>query len=477
MKGKIFKRLASAMLGLMVAFAAIGVNTAFAGGDVNIDDTKLELNAYNFIDTGIAKDDRVSFSLAMTIKPKNAADNGKTVSVDGVKLCFTEKSNLFTADGTFVPTFLSSGDLGRCVAQCNTNATGYKSEALLIFCDENGTPVSRVLTIGKTYYLGDYWTKWYAQVNDKEKVEISFPSDLNVIQMGSDDSDEMDNDAEFTFYACDHSDKPIYTPIDENRHRKVCSRPGCNFAVEDSHNFSGAQVIAATDDTLGSQYTICSDCFYINHTKVNRKAGTTPKYMSDGKGGKMNISAYSGLNKASVKGVIVQDPLGELGGQKMVLKATEATADSPVRKNIASKISADDMVCTFTIEVNDKIVKSDDIKDSLRILYPVPAGMAPSVFAQFLEDIGVTGEFDPQSEKINDIEYIAVWSKTVGPYVLPNGAAAAAGTNGANKTTTTSTSGKSAKTGDAAGMVCLAASGLLVVAGLYMELMKKKKNA
>lgn len=479
MKGKIFKRVASAMLGLMVAFAAIGVNTGFAVDEVDIKDTKLEINVYDFNDDGIAQDDIVRFSMDMTIKPVNAADNGKTVFVDTIAFEFTEAKNLFKSDGAFKPQFMSAGEIGQCLPDSSTGgATSYESNfGIGLSGDNSGKKVKKAFTVGQTYKLGIVGTQWHQAVSDKDKVEIKFKKDK--VKILCDDSSgqpvgsaDMDNDAKFTEHACDHSDKQNFTPVDENDHKKECPRHGCSFSVIEPHNFSGAQVIAATDDTLGSQYTICSDCFYAKHTKVNRKAGTTPRHLTDGKGGKMNISACTDVRKVSVniKGynVIVQDALKEFDGKKLELIATEAPVDSPVRKNIASKISADGIVCTLALNADGAAVKSGDIKDSLRVLYQVPEGTDPSNYAQLLKDVGVKGDFDPQPEKINDKDYIVVWSKTVGPYVLPNGAS---GAKDPKK------KGTQTKTGDAAGMVCLAASGLLVVAGLYMELMKKKKNA
>lgn len=477
MKGKILKRVASAMLGLMVAFAAIGVNTGFAVGEVDIKDTKLEINVYDFNDDGIAQNDWVRFSMDMTIKPVNAADNGKTVFVDMIAFEFTEANNLFKADGVFKPQFMGFDEIGRYIAGSSTGSSSHESAfGIGLSGDNSGNQVKKAFTVGQTYKLGIVGTQWYQAVSDKDKVEIKFKKDKVKIMCGNDESADMDNDAKFTEHACDHSDKQNFTPVDENDHKKACPRAGCSYSIIEPHNFSGAQVIAATDDTLGSQYTICSDCLYAKHAKVNRKAGTTPRYLTDGKGGKMNISACTDVRKVSVniKGynVIVQDALKEFDGKKLELIATEAPVDSPVRKNIASKISADGIVCTLALNADGAAVKSGDIKDSLRVLYEVPEGTDPSNYAQLLKDVGVKGEFDPQPEKINDKDYIVVWSKTVGPYVLPNGAAPAE-----KKKEDPKKKGTQTKTGDAAGMVCLAASGLLVVAGLYMELMKKKKNA
>lgn len=475
MKRKIFKRVASAMLGLMVAVAAIEVNPAFAVGEVDIDKTKLEINVYNFYNDDITANSPVHFAVDMTIRPVNAADNGKTVFLDSIGLALKEENNLFEAGGVYLPQFVSAGEIGQYVVMTKTDPNTYESSfAIGLSGDNSGRMVKKAFTVGQTYKLGVFGTVWHAAVTDKRQVKIKVAKkDFKIGESQSgDESADMDNDAEFTFNACDHSDKQNFTPVDENDHKKACPRAGCSYSIIEPHNFSGAQVIAATDDTLGSQYTICSDCLYAKHAKVNRKAGTTPRYLTDGKGGKMNISACTDVRKVSAnfKGynVIVQDALKEFDGKKMELIATEVPVDSPVRKNIASKISADGIVCTLALNADGAAVKSGDIKDSLRVLYEVPEGTDPSNYAQLLKDVGVKGEFDPQPEKINDKDYIVVWSKTVGPYVLPNGAS---GAKDPKK------KGTQTKTGDAAGMVCLAASGLLVVAGLYMELMKKKKNA
>ncbi len=272
---------------------------------------------------------------------------------------------------------------------------------------------------------------------------------------------------------CAHAtdDKVTYTDINAETHTLVCEE--CDTQVVQKHEAKGSEKIAEADaNKLGGEWQKCK-CGLEIYKNLTRQAGTTPRFMPNGT---TAISGYQGLNfvVVDINGykVMVQDALNEFGGKKMTLTATEAAADSAVRKNIESKISKDGKVYTFALTANGTAVKSEDIKDSIRVLYQLPGGIAFGEYVNLLKDAGVTGDFAPEVEKVNDKEYVVVCTKTVGPYVLPNGV-----TTTAENKSTTSTSGKSAKTGDATGMVCLAASGLMIVAGLYMELMKKKKNA
>ncbi len=92
-------------------------------------------------------------------------------------------------------------------------------------------------------------------------------------------------------------------------------------------------------------------------------------------------------------------------------------------------------------------------------------------FVELYKKFGGQGSVIPREFKYNGKRYICAWESGINPYFVPTSVAAEKKKEDPKK------KGTQTKTGDAAGMVCLAASGLLVVAGLYMELMKKKKNA
>ncbi len=89
MKGKIFKRVASAMLGLMVAFAAIGVNTAFAEGDPTIADTKPKIIVTNYQNDGAEAESLVHCDVILVLTADNDKFNGKEVEFDSVKYKLT----------------------------------------------------------------------------------------------------------------------------------------------------------------------------------------------------------------------------------------------------------------------------------------------------------------------------------------------------------------------------------------------------
>lgn len=470
MKGKIFKRVASAMLGLMVAFAAIGVNTAFAE-DVAIGAVTATPRLTNFHNDGIAAGDKCYFDVYINFVPINEEDKGKTVKV--TELAFnilTDKTKIDCKDLTktaFTRAYQTDFD-GSVVVNETNQTIGYA------YRKNPTTSETMDFIVGQDTFLGTM-TATLLDAPTDNKCTFAIDNDtagkLVIKNVGTESKY-----GKFTLTAqfCAHDNKDAtYTGINAKTHTLNC--PDCNQAIVQNHDFTvgNEQTAQADANKLGGTWRKCK-CGLEGYENLVRLAGTTPLFMPNGT---TNISAYQGLNQVviDIEGykVIVQDPLNELGRKEMVLKATEAPADSAILKNLESLISKDGKAYIFSVATKD----GSDIKlnDGLRTLYQIPAGVESDKFVEILKKGGVTGDFAEKTEKINDKEYVVVWSKTVGPYVLPNGAAPAE--EEAKKTTTTSTSGKSAKTGDAAGMVCLAASGLLVVAGLYMELMKKKKNA
>lgn len=477
MKGKILKRVASAMLGLMVAFAAIGVNTAFAE-DFAIGSVTATPRLTNFHNDGIVKGDKCYFDVYINFVPDKPEDKGKTVKV--TELAFnilTDKAKIDCKnEGATAFTRAYQTDFVGNVVVSDDNATiGYK-----YYKNPSTTSETMDFIAGQDTFLGTMTATLLAAPTEN-KCEFKFDNSGSgklVIKNGVTESKY----GTFTLTAqfCAHNNKDAtYTNINAKTHTLNC--PDCNQAIVQDHNFTvgNEQTAQADANKLGGKWSKCK-CGLLGYTNLNRLDGAAAYLMPDGK---TYISAYEALNQIAVDiegyKVIIQDGLNKFDGKKLVLTATEAPADSAIRKNLAAKMSANGKVYLLALTVDGTAVKADDIKEGgIRVLYQLPAGSAYDEYVQLLKDAGVTGDFGAKAEKVNDKEYVAVWSKTVGPYVLPNGAAPAENKKEEEKkSTTTSTSGKSAKTGDAAGMVCLAASGLLVVAGLYMELMKKKKNA
>lgn len=474
MKGKIFKRVVSAMLGLMVAFAAIGVNTAFAE-DVAISTVTATPRLTNFHNDGVAKGDKCYFDVYINFVPDKAEDKGKTVKV--TELAFnilTDNTKIDCKDLTktaFTRAYQTDFD-GSVVVNDTNKTIGYAYRKV-----PTTTSESMDFIAGQDTFLGTMTATLLAAPTEN-KCEFKFDnSGVGKLIIKNADTESKYGTFTLTAQFCAHDNKDAtYTDINAETHTLNC--PDCNQAIVQKHVFDqgNEQTVAPDATKLGGKWRKCK-CGLEGYSNLARLAGTTPLFMPNGK---TNISAYQGLNQAilDIEGykVIVQDALNELGGKEMVLTATEAPADSALRKNLASLISENGKAYILSVAAKDG--STIKLNDGLRTLYQIPDGVEFDKFVEILKKAGVTGDFGAKAEKINDKEYVAVWSKTVGPYVLPNGAAPAE--NQAKeeaKKSTTSKSGKSVKTGDATGMVCLAASGLLVVAGLYMELMKKKKNA
>lgn len=476
MKGKIFKRLASAMLGLMFAVTAVEMK-GFAAEEVAINDTTATISLANFHNDGVKAGDKCYFDVYINFVPDNEDDKGKTVKVTGLGFYveFPGNDKIYCDDMqkvAFTRAYQTAFN-GNNVIDDTNKRIGY-----LYYKDASTASEAMEFTAGQNVNLGtmtatlkaDQTGNYNFMVNGKDATSNS----ANTLAQDKDSNNAGEAvKATVAMNFCAHAtaDKVTYTDINAETHTLVCEE--CDTQVVQKHVAEGATKIAEADaNKLGGEWQKCK-CGLEIYKNLTRQAGTTPRFMPNGT---TAISGYQGLNfvVVDINGykVMVQDALNEFGGKKMTLTATEAAADSAVRKNIESKISKDGKVYTFALTANGTAVKSEDIKDSIRVLYQLPEGVAFGEYVNLLKDAGVTGDFAPEVEKVNDKEYVVVCTKTVGPYVLPNGVT----TTTENKATT-STSGKSAKTGDATGMVCLAASGLMIVAGLYMELMKKKKNA
>ncbi len=470
MKGRILKRLASAMLGLMFAVTAVEMK-GFAAEEVAINTTAAKISLANFHNEGVKADDKCYFDVFINFVPNNDEDKGKTVKVTelafNVEFDGNDKIDCRNLDKTAFTRAYQTDFNGQVVVN-NTNKTiGYsyvKNAAV-------GSSEAMEFTAGQNVKLGTM-TATLLAAPDNNKYNFKINGTKTVVKNGvTNGTAAAEETIEMNFCAHATADKVTYTDINTETHTLVCEE--CDTQVVQKHEAEGSVKIAEADaNKLGGEWQKCK-CGLEIYKNLTRQAGTTPRFMPNGT---TAISGYQGLNfvVVDINGykVMVQDALNEFGGKKMTLTATEAAADSAVRKNIESKISKDGKVYTFALTANGTAVKSEDIKDSIRVLYQLPGGIAFGEYVNLLKDAGVTGDFAPEVEKVNDKEYVVVCTKTVGPYVLPNGV-----TTTAENKSTTSTSGKSAKTGDATGMVCLAASGLMIVAGLYMELMKKKKNA
>lgn len=468
MKGKIFKRLASAMLGLMFAVTAVEMK-GFAAEEVAINNTKATISLVNFHNDGVKAGDKCYFDVFINFVPNNDADKGKTVKVTELafNIEFAGNDKIECADATktaFARAYQTDFN-GQVVVNETNNTIGYEYSK-----NANTASEAMEFTAGDNVKLGTMTATLKADLSGAYNF---LTNGGRTVAKNSATEAAQATGAPTAMNFCAHAtaDKVTYTDINAETHTLVCG--DCDAHVVQKHEGTGNEKSATADaDKLGGSWQKCK-CGLEIYKNLTRQAGTTPRFMPNGT---TAISGYQGLNfvVVDINGykVMVQDALNEFGGKKMTLTATEAAADSAVRKNIESKISKDGKVYTFALTANGTAVKSEDIKDSIRVLYQLPEGVAFGEYVNLLKDAGVTGDFAPEVEKVNDKEYVVVCTKTVGPYVLPNGVT----TTTENKATT-STSGKSAKTGDATGMVCLAASGLMIVAGLYMELMKKKKNA
>lgn len=470
MKGKILKRLASAMLGLMFAVTAVEMK-GFAAEEVAINTTAAKISLPNFHNEGVKEGDKCYFDVFINFVPNNEADKGKTVKVTelafNVEFDGNDKIDCQHLDKTAFTRAYQTDFSGQVVVNYTNKTIGYsyvKNAAA-------GSSEAMEFTAGQNVKLGTM-TATLLAAPDNNKYNFKINAANTVVKNGGTNGTAAATETiEMNFCAHATADKVTYTDINAETHTLVCEE--CDTQVVQKHEAEGSVKIAEADaNKLGGEWQKCK-CGLEIYKNLTRQAGTTPRFMPNGT---TAISGYQGLNfvVVDINGykVMVQDALNEFGGKKMTLTATEAAADSAVRKNIESKISKDGKVYTFALTANGTAVKSEDIKDSIRVLYQLPGGIAFGEYVNLLKDAGVTGDFAPEVEKVNDKEYVVVCTKTVGPYVLPNGV-----TTTAENKSTTSTSGKSAKTGDATGMVCLAASGLMIVAGLYMELMKKKKNA
>ncbi len=470
MKGKIFKRLASAMLGLMFAVTAVEMK-GFAAEEVAINNTTAKISLANFHNEGVKAGDKCYFDVFINFVPNNEADKGKTVKVTdlafNVEFDGNDTIDCQNLDKTAFTRAYQTDFNGQVVVNNAAKKIGYSYVR-----NAAGSSEAMEFTAGQNVKLGTMTATLLAAPDDN-KYNFKINAANTVVKNGGTNGTAAAAETiEMSFCAHATADKVTYTDINAETHTLVCEE--CDTQVVQKHVAEGATKIAEADaNKLGGEWQKCK-CGLEIYKNLTRQAGTTPRFMPNGT---TAISGYQGLNfvVVDINGykVMVQDALNEFGGKKMTLTATEAAADSAVRKNIESKISKDGKVYTFAITADGTAVKSEDIKDSIRVLYQLPEGVAFGEYVNLLKDAGVTGDFAPEVEKVNDKEYVVVCTKTVGPYVLPNGVT----TTTAENKSTTSTSGKSAKTGDATGMVCLAASGLMIVAGLYMELMKKKKNA
>lgn len=473
MKGKILKRVASAMLGLMVAFAAIEVNTAFAE-DVLASGTTATITLTNFHNDGRAAGDKCYFDVYINFVPTKEEDKGKTVKITelafNVEFAGSDKIDCNDLTKTaFTRVYQTDFDGG--VVVNNTNHTiGYAYRKV-----PTTTSESMDFIAGQNTFLGTMTATEKADPGDTYDFLVNGSSATgNVANVAAKDAKgnaSAATKATITMKFCKHDNKDAtYTDINAKTHTLNC--PDCKQAIVQNHKFDQGNEQAAQADAnkLGGKGRKCR-CGLWGWEDLKRLDGAAAYLMPDGK---TWISAYEGLNQAilDIEGykVIVQDALNELGGKEMLLTATEAPADSALRKNLESVISKDGKA--YFIELKMKDGSAIKLNDGVRSLYQIPDGVEFDKFSDILKKAGVSGVFSAKAEKINDKEYVAVWSKTVGPYVLPNGAAPVE-----KKKEDPKKKGTQTKTGDAAGMVCLAASGLLVVAGLYMELMKKKKNA
>ncbi len=476
MKGKIFKRLASAMLGLMFAVTAVEMK-GFAAEELAADEATATISLTNFSNDGVEEDDKLRVDVHVKLDA-NAEENrgkGKIIKITDWDFSFlvpaADINNDSDTDIYFTRAVGVDGMEGNSGVYSD-NTIGYK-----YYTTNSPKGVQEMIfPEGTEINLGTMQVTLKRDKADGDKLKFADNKNIEATFENSKTGKEANiadvKDIEFTLCAHETEGKVTYTDINAETHTLVCG--DCDAHVVQKHEGTGNEKSATADaDKLGGSWQKCK-CGLEIYKNLTRQAGTTPRFMPNGT---TAISGYQGLNfvVVDINGykVMVQDALNEFGGKKMTLTATEAAADSAVRKNIESKISKDGKVYTFAITADGTAVKSEDIKDSIRVLYQLPEGVAFGEYVNLLKDAGVTGDFAPEVEKVNDKEYVVVCTKTVGPYVLPNGVT----TTTAENKSTTSTSGKSAKTGDATGMVCLAASGLMIVAGLYMELMKKKKNA
>lgn len=470
MKGKIFKRLASAMLGLMFAVTAVEMK-GFAADEVAVKDTTATVTFANVENDDIADDAKLSFKIFVKFTKTTDANAAGTVKVKNFKVTFEDVAEVFKHDD-------GAYSFSRIIPANVDGTAAYNAKK---FTYEFSLPEAQVFNLGETVGLlkfngqiaankGDTVKGGFRIKNNKDGTEFALDAGKATIAA----------DAEITLKGCDHDydyENPI--KVTDTQHTVKCKN--CSHEKTENHTLVGANQIEATAEHLGGTAQTCDVCKQKIYSNLSKLASSAPTLMPDGK---TTISSYQALNfvVVDINGykVMVQDALNLFSGKKLALTATEAS--DTVFKQVSTKISPKYgnnglKVYTLELKADETAVKADDLKKGVRVLYQIPDGFTGEEYTDILKLAGVTGDFESAVEKINDIQYVAVWTTSAsGPYVVLNKAGATGATDANNKATT-STSGKSAKTGDATGMVCLATSGMMIAAGLYMELMKKKKNA
>lgn len=476
MKGKILKRVASAMLGLMFMFTAFEMK-GVALDEVAANQTTATVTFSNVDNDEIADGKNLSFHIFVKfVKTADSTATG-TTKINKFKVTFADTAQVFKTDkGTY--------SFKRIIP---ANIDGASSENEHKFTYEFALPADQAITfnLGETVDLLEFTGQIATFKDQTVKDGFNITSDTNGTAFEFESTKAgNETDAPTTLKGCEHAydaEKPV--KVTETDHTLKCKL--CGHEKTEAHTLTTTSTTQPTAEHLGGVASTCSACKTVVYKDLVKLANTAPGFMPNGT---TAISSYQGLNQVVVdingKKVIIQDALNILGGKKLALTATEV--NDTVFKQISTKVSPkyghnDLKAYTLELKADDKAVKAEELKKGIRMLYQIPDGFTGEEYTDILKLVGVTGDFDPTVEKINDAQYVAVWTTSAsGPYVLLSKAGAATDNQAKKeeeKKSTTSKSGKSVKTGDAAGMVCLVASGLLVVAGLYMELMKKKKNA
>lgn len=475
MKGKILKRLASAMLGLMFAVTAVEMK-GFAADEVAANQTMATVTFANVDNDEIEDGKDISFHVFVKFTKTTGTNATGTVKINKFKVTFEDVNEVFKN-----ATAGTDYKFERIISANVDGTAGYNGKK---FTYEFSVPEAQaqVFNLGETVDLLKFTGKIDANKADTVKAGFEVKTNTAGTEFALDSVKAINAgaaNASTTLRACEHeydNENPI--KVTDTQHTAKCKK--CGKEKTENHTLANPTQIAATAEHLGGTAKTCSVCKKVIYSDLSKLAGTTPRFMPNGT---TAISGYQGLNfvVVDINGykVMVQDALNLFSGKKLVLTATDAsdTVFKQVSTKISPKYGSNGLkVYTLELKADETAVKADELKKGIRVLYQIPDGFTGEEYTDILKLAGVTGDFESAVEKINDIQYVAVWMTSAsGPYVVLSKAGTA--TTTAENKSTTSTSGKSAKTGDATGMVCLAASGLMIVAGLYMELMKKKKNA
>lgn len=280
MKGKILKRLASAMLGLMFAVTAVEMK-GFAAEEVAINTTAAKISLANFHNEGVKEGDKCYFDVFINFVPNNDEDKGKTVKVTelvfNVEFDGNDKIDCRNLDKTAFTRAYQTDFNGQVVVN-NTNKTiGYsyvKNAAV-------GSSEAMEFTAGQNVKLGTM-TATLLAAPDNNKYNFKINGTKTVVKNGvTNGTAAVEETIEMVFCAHATDDKVTYTDINAETHTLVCEE--CDTQVVQKHEAEGSVKIAEADaNKLGGEWQKCK-CGLEIYKNLTRQAGTTPRFMPDRK--------------------------------------------------------------------------------------------------------------------------------------------------------------------------------------------------